>query len=594
MENKMKKKEKGYTIASLKEAMQIAWKSNKTAYVFFIILNVLITGEIGLNLFTTEFILNSAYDLFTGQKELEFIIKAIIILLIGKMLFHILQMVCSLLENRIILDVTYYFENHLNEKLSKIKWDYYESHKTYLQIHEVKSKSLESIKKLIRSATEYIKLVPTIIIISYYLFQINPWIVSIYLVILILFNSISGKQVIKLGKLWDEIHSYSQKEQYFFQMCGDKISHQEFQFHRLFSYVTEKWSKLYNQEYKVRIKIFKNFEITLQTARIIFNIPYIMMLMVVAYETVIGKHEIGFLFMSNSLFNYIIDTVANIQNHISENRVESRFVKLYDEIQELEDEPNYSMEVNKSDIILKDINYKYPQSEQKVLQDLSFSIKRGEKIAVVGVNGSGKTTCMNLLLSLTENYTGSITDGNNTVHLKNAASCILQDFAQYQMTIRENIEVGYIEHIFSDKDILDILEKVGLKEKVEKLERGMDTPLGQLEDGIEFSKGQWQRLAIARLLANPNTTLWILDEPTAYLDPMAEIEIYDLIYQLAGDRSVLFISHRLGFAKRADKIIVFRKGKICEQGTHEELLKKDGIYLTMYRNQEEWYQEKNA
>jgi ATP-binding cassette subfamily B protein len=186
-----------------------------------------------------------------------------------------------------------------------------------------------------------------------------------------------------------------------------------------------------------------------------------------------------------------------------------------------------------------------------------------------------------------------IVDGHKGIKagsiLRSSVSCILQDFAQYQMTIRENIEVGYANHKFTEDEIWSLLNKVGLKEIVEKLPKGIDTELGQLQKGMELSKGQWQRLAIARLLANPNATLWILDEPTAYLDPISEIEIYDMIYDLAGDRTVLFISHRLGFAKRADRIIVFNEGKVVEEGIHRQLLNQDGIYAEMYRNQESWY-----
>jgi ATP-binding cassette subfamily B protein len=248
-----------------------------------------------------------------------------------------------------------------------------------------------------------------------------------------------------------------------------------------------------------------------------------------------------------------------------------------------------------SDIKLENIVYTYPQSENKALNELNFNIKKGEKIAIVGVNGSGKTTCTNLLLSLTDNYSGEITDSEigAKIDLSNSASCILQDFTQYQMTVKENIEVGFVHKMFEDDEIINILDKVGLKEIVLDFEKGIHTPLGQLENGIELSKGQWQRLAIARLLANPDNKMWILDEPTAYLDPIAEIEIYNMIYNLAGNRTVLFISHRLGFAKKADKIVLFDKGHLEEEGTHDELINKKGIYAEMYSNQEEWYINKN-
>lgn len=143
----------------------------------------------------------------------------------------------------------------------------------------------------------------------------------------------------------------------------------------------------------------------------------------------------------------------------------------------------------------------------------------------------------------------------------------------------------------TDEEIWELLDTVGLREKVAGLEQGLDTRLGQLDGQGDFSKGQWQRIAIARLLAKKDAGIWILDEPTAYLDPLSEIEVYNMIYRLAGDRIVIFISHRLGFARQTDRILVFRKGEIAEQGSHEELMEKEnGIYREMYSLQKEWYQ----
>ena len=142
-----------------------------------------------------------------------------------------------------------------------------------------------------------------------------------------------------------------------------------------------------------------------------------------------------------------------------------------------------------------------------------------------------------------------------------------------------------------DKEVWTILEKVGLKAFVEELPDDINTMLGQINKGTDLSKGQWQRLAVARLLANKEAKIWILDEPTAYLDPIAEIEMYEFIYSLKEDRSVIFISHRLGFAKQADRILVFKDGAVIEEGTHKELLDNmNGEYSRMYLKQKKWYE----
>jgi len=166
---------------------------------------------------------------------------------------------------------------------------------------------------------------------------------------------------------------------------------------------------------------------------------------------------------------------------------------------------------------------------------------------------------------------------------------ILQDFGQYQMSIKENIEIGCGGKSLSEVRVNEILKEVGLYDSVSSLPDGMYTKVGQLDTGVELSKGQWQRIAIGRLLANDNANVWILDEPTAYLDPLAEIQIYQLISDIAKDRLVFFISHRLGFAKKADRILVMDEGIVREEGTHNELMKKNGLYAEMFSVQRDWY-----
>jgi len=291
---------------------------------------------------------------------------------------------------------------------------------------------------------------------------------------------------------------------------------------------------------------------------------------------------IGFFTMVNSLLNSITNNINQIQNIINTDIIESVFVWSYNDLLTLEEDVKKSPDISKA-IHFNRVDYTYPQSTKKALNDFNMHIFKGEKIAIVGKNGSGKTTCMNMLLSLMNPENGQV------VGTENIISCINQDFSHYQMTIKENIIMGYPSKIISDNEIRSLLEKVGLKKEIEGLENGIYTNLGQLDKGIELSKGQWQRLAIARLMANPEATVWILDEPTAYLDPIIESKLYNIIYQLAGDRTVLFISHRLGFTRKADRILVFDDGQLVEQGNHNELITNNKYYSQIYKIQKSWY-----
>lgn len=586
MENR---KEKRYTISALKQTHQLALSSNKKLYVLYLILCLISTGNTFVALAAVQYSSSAAYRLFFGQEGLTDVCIGILLFSAAAILFRLVGIAKNSIFNKLSLDMKRYLEYAINDKLSSIRWDYYETHETNINIFNVRTKSLQAAMRLLQCIISYLTAIPYIVIYSYYLLQINVFAVAIYVVLLIVLQRTVGKSLNTLWKLWDEAQGYQQRERYFMKLTGDKVTHQEYRQNRLFGYLSHKWSELYDCEYKVTMKIYWTYEIRLQIARFILNLPYILMMILVAYEIIIGKHEIGFLLLANSLFNYVTDTYMSVQNSIMINQTESKYLKLLTDVMSYETVEPAPEKYKVTDIHVKDVSFVYPQSQRKALEHLTASIKQGEKIAIVGVNGSGKTTFCNLLMGLTDQFNGSILDQEGALDLGKSVTCIIQDFAQYQMTIRENIEMGDVDKSFTDDEIIDLLEKVGLKEYVMSLAEGIDTPLGQLDKGTELSKGQWQRLAIARLLANRKTTIWILDEPTAYLDPMSEIDLYHLIYQLSGSRTVLFISHRLGFARKADRILVFENGHIAEEGTHENLMKQNGIYADMYESQAEWY-----
>lgn len=585
-----------YMLSNLLKTNQYIFKCCPKRYMVYIFLNVLSVVQTVTVLKASEFTGNAVYRLFTKtsygiNKE----INVILLYSLALVLLYIISVLRKLMLSSMNLEISFNFNKDLNSKLSKIMWDYYEQHETYIKIHEVKTKALASILVLMEDSMFYITTFISVFVYGFFLSQINVLAVAVYFILVFISIGISDKVFDEVKDIWDKIQPYSLKQKYFFGISGDKTGHQEYRFNRLFSFVGSRWEQYFDEEYRLRLKIFKKYEITLQTARIILNTPYILMMIYVSYEIVIGKHEIGFLILCQSMFNNIVNTFGGIQQFINRDKIEVKFVKSFFDILKFKEEQRISSDEKvKEYISFEDISYSYPQSKIKALDKFNFKIKQGDKIAIVGHNGSGKTTFTNLLMALIDNFEGNIQLGKsarNSVfsQLRNSVSCILQDFSQYQMTIRENIEAGNTDYNFSDEQILELLEKVGLKKYVLSLPNGIYTKLGQLDEGIDLSKGQWQRLAIARLLANDKASIWVLDEPTAYLDPISEIEIYNLIYELAGDRTVFFISHRLGFAKKADRIVVFENGQIIEEGIHSELIKLNKRYAEMYRNQEEWY-----
>lgn len=235
--------------------------------------------------------------------------------------------------------------------------------------------------------------------------------------------------------------------------------------------------------------------------------------------------------------------------------------------------------------------------EKTVLRNISFSVNRGETVALVGDNGAGKTTLIKLLLGLyTPNkgriyFEGLPYQELTQEYLYGKMGVVFQDFKQYHFTIRENIAFGDIKQLHNDAVLMEAARKGQADKLIQAQPKGLDTFLGRQyeEDGLELSGGEWQRIGVARAHVSDKDIL-ILDEPAAKLDPVAEMEQFLEIKNSLGGRTAVLVSHRLGFARLADKIIVLKDGELVDMGTHEELIKAGRHYAEMFRAQAEWYE----
>ena len=248
-----------------------------------------------------------------------------------------------------------------------------------------------------------------------------------------------------------------------------------------------------------------------------------------------------------------------------------------------------------STIEFKNITFRYPETERDILKNCSFTMKAGEHYAFVGVNGAGKTTITKLLMGLYDNYEGEILiDGKelrkySLAEKKALFTVVYQDFAKYQIEFEHNVKLGDVNKN-DDERMMSAVRDIGLDGVLENLHSGKSTPLGKIsENGVDLSGGEWQRLAIARSLYS-DAPMKILDEPTAALDPIAESGIYEMFRRVTMGHSAIFITHRLGGARIADKIIVLDRGRVAEFGSHSELISLGGIYAEMFGTQKGWYE----
>ena len=248
-------------------------------------------------------------------------------------------------------------------------------------------------------------------------------------------------------------------------------------------------------------------------------------------------------------------------------------------------------------IDLQGVSFTYPGSTAPALRDITLRLRPGERVALVGENGSGKSTLAKLLLGLYPPTAGRIlVDGTDLSAIapdgwRARVSAVLQEFVRYHFTAGENIAMGHPGRGADRATVEAAARESGAGEVIAALPQGMDTLLGAgFEAGRDLSVGQWQKIALARAYLR-DAVLVVLDEPAAALDAMAEREVYRRFAQTTQGRTMVLISHRLGSCRLADRIVVLDSGRIAEEGTHEELLARGGLYAEMYRTQAAWYRE---
>ncbi len=249
----------------------------------------------------------------------------------------------------------------------------------------------------------------------------------------------------------------------------------------------------------------------------------------------------------------------------------------------------------RSGLVFEDVTFHYPGNPKLVLEGLNLRIEKGQRVALVGENGEGKTTIVKLIARLYDPLAGRILlDGRDlrdyaVEELRHDIGIIFQDFLRYDLPARENIAVGNIALLRDDAALWEASRKSNAQELLERLPEHLDQMLGtRFEGGVDLSGGEWQRIALARAYLREAQIL-ILDEPTAALDPMAEYEVFQKFAELTHDKLAMFISHRFSTVRMADRIVLLAKGKIAEDGAHDDLVNAGGPYAKLFEVQASSY-----
>src|ERR1700756_410462 len=378
---------------------------------------------------------------------------------------------------------------------------------------------------------------------------------------------------------------------------GSKESAKELKLFGLAPFLVGRYSKLSNELHGQTVGLAKRKLIVGGLLSLLGTLGYYGSYAFVIYDTVIGALTIGSLYF---LTGAIAGASTNIQAVFATfSTIADQALFVTDLLDFFAMKPTVSSKPNalpvprpiQEGFEFRNVSFAYPGHSRLVLSDVSFTLQRGERLALVGENGQGKTTIVKLLTRLYDPTAGQILlDGvdvreYNLEDLWKEIGVIFQDFMRYDMTAAENIAIGKIEERENTFRVRAAAQKSLAEHVIRKLPKSYEQILGRrFEGGVDLSGGEWQKMALARAYLR-DAQLLILDEPTAALDAKSEHEVFQRFAELTQGKMALLISHRFSTVKMADRILVLENGQIAEQGDHEELLLRGGRYAEMFELQ---------
>lgn len=404
------------------------------------------------------------------------------------------------------------------------------------------------------------------------------------------------------------LHTYQtpegRKSGYFTDLLTGNDYAKEVKLFELGNYLIEKWKNIYERFCRENKSLALKEGVDTFLADLSSKACYYACYAYVLYKAVLQDITIGDMTMyaqaisqSQSFMDGIFFRISEIYKVALNVSTFFDFLKLKSKVVNIADPKPFPDSIRKG-IDFCNVSFKYPETSNDVLQNLDFTVKPGESIALVGENGAGKTTLIKLLARLYDPTEGNISiDGINLKDfglsgLRSNIGVIFQDYAQYLVSVRQNIGFGNVDKIDDLTKIIESAKKSGADEFIDQLPQKYETTLGKLfDDGVELSGGQWQKIALARAFLRDSQIL-ILDEPTASLDAKTEYEVFKRFRELTKGRITFLISHRFSTVRMADRIIVIENGRIIENGSHVELMRLNGIYARMFNMQAEGYREK--
>ncbi len=492
-----------------------------------------------------------------------------------------------------------YLNYALSEKISSLDIDYFENSETQNLIARVSTRAISEIETYTKELFLFSSVIITFIASFIILVPYGFWIPIVLTVVVVPQLLVVQSRVRTVWTAMRNRMPLMREKTYIVDLLQTKETVREI---KLFSAREELLKRLHKMQQEILEDIRRPVRKYLKQAPIPILIETAAIFGLIYFQlpaTLAGIISIGTLTFYIQNADRILNSAGEIAKRVSRLSEMNLYSSDYFELMNLpplikESVPGHIFEnIEPPRIEFRNVSFQYLPTIP-ILKKLSFSIQPGEHIAIVGPNGAGKSTLIKLLLRFYDPSQGSIMVNDfelKDLKLKNwyqFVGTLFQDFSHYPLSIRDNIRLGDPESIDTGR-MIEAAKKSGAHEFIEKLPKQYEQRLGRkFDDSVELSQGQWQKLALARAFYEEPPVL-ILDEPTSAIDAEAEAEIFENLNKTYKDKTLIFVSHRFSTVRNADKIIVLKDGEIAEEGTHQSLMKEDGIYARMFQKQAKGY-----
>lgn len=591
------------SINEFKKRVSYIWQMLKLmfeldhAFFAYIIIDIIIMAIVP---FVSMYLTKYAIDILTDGTDYNLFVKTVVGILIAYTVLKVLGSVTteiSVLKSKFIGDkITTKIFNKCEELDYESLYDKQLLEDRQFVLNSIKSGQFASLITSIRQIlTNTITLFGTI----YIIVDVEALIfvfIGISLILNIIATKYRAKHQFKLSK---ELSDSERKWDYFANINFDNQYAKDI---RLYDYKDIINSDFKEMEVEARkfnskayIFMFISYSVSIITEYAINIAVYLMLGYKVLVEKTLTVGEFSLYLGAIVTFNQCLQNIAKDYIEIGKT---GEYLEHYFKFINIESKNAKNSETvdisNGLKIQFKNVSFKYPKQDNYVLKNINFELNKGEKLAIVGENGAGKTTIVKLLTRFFEPTEGEILlNGENInnidydTYIENI-STVFQDYKMFAFTIKDNVCSN--NDNYDEQKMKEVLQEVGMEEKINSLENGINTYMYKVydENGVELSGGQSQKLAMARALYK-DTPIMIMDEPTSALDPKAEYEIFNTLMQIAKDKTSILISHRLSSTKKCDKILVMKNGCIDDVGTHDELIENDGLYKELYEMQAQFY-----